>query len=282
MNQNEIVTALNRLNLQLTEMQKVVVATISKLQRRGLDQPELVSPVLARIGEPLVHHPDEVTQSVPPELMTRVAPLFAEHMGGVIEPEQPGKVMDKVVASLAATLAVDQPELAKAPDHSDPNQTTALQVPHLDHAAMKREEMRRDHLLEMIYGSQGLLARWFSNEVYPDGKGDLKPISQVNLYRSDISKLPHARLASWPDGFYTNAKTSAYQYLLHGMAHTFVIEFGDLMSPEARKRNEAIRVFFLAEGMDTQPMFVSHLGNTLVEAIYRSLNEILTLKATLV
>lgn len=148
----------------------------------------------------------------------------------------------------------------------------------LDPSALERI---KNQLLELLYSARGVIAKWFSNETYGEGHGGFKPVMDHNLYTEDIGKLPYERLTSWPEGFYTNRITKAYQCLVKTQTIVAVIDFGLLTASTVAERQQGVQVMFHTDVANAHRRYnASHLEVKLLHSVISDLEETFRSRAT--
>lgn len=322
-----LTATLNEVNSQLTEVQRVVVATLTAVQSGRLDEtapnvnhlravyeegwnqlqgflstvragtmaltqaqppgaastppsgPRLVSrePAAAVILEQqpqpnlrlLTPSPSrQAIHDLAAELSAR-APAASRPVTPVQQPTGTGPTL-KSVSNGAATLTQgDKDVIANLQSLVSPvghNPDSA------DTIARRHDEEVNAGLIRLAIGNGGVLETWFAPEVFPSGKGVKKAVPDVNLYEEDIGTLPYSRLKGWPEGFYMNARTSAYQYLAHTNDITVVLDFGLITSDNVPDRQNGMQVISRHDNTERK-IPVSHLENNFLKAVLLDLSE---------
>lgn len=140
----------------------------------------------------------------------------------------------------------DMPTPARGPAAASDHPTHATESQQVD-LRSRGEEQKRAGLLDLLVGKNGVIARWFSSGVYTEGRGVIAPNYNDNYYTNDISQMPYDRLMKWPEGFYRDERTSAFQYLLKTSQMIMTINFGPLTDVLTDTRAAAVECFFHGE-----------------------------------
>jgi hypothetical protein len=188
-------------------------------------------------------------------LSKKIGPEFVQG----VQAHRSGAMREELRAGLPPLVA-KSPVAGQPPVVSNPNRTTEIET-------TRREEVLRARLIELLYGKNGVVQRWFSNSVYPAGTGVLKPTIDVDFYDADIERLGYERLVAWPEGFYTNAATGTYQYHAKTPEFSMVIDFGKLVSEDVATRQQAARITFHNDAQKRELLAVQLDGELLTHVI---------------
>lgn len=312
--------ALNRLNLEITHLQRATVQTITLVQSKALNLPPQIDAdinnqanraagMLMSIADALRNNINAIAaqqvQASADQLRTATqnptSPLSAGRqqiadiaddlaknmLGQKIGPDKGPEFIEGVERVQAqrqqeraqSEFASEMPTMAKGPASATTGNGPTLASAQAKEAVAvhelraRQQEERRQGLLDLLVGKNGLIARWFSSGVYPEGTGVIAPQYEVNLYQEDISQLPYERLGSWPEGFYREAATSAFQYLLKTDHFVCVIHFSRMAEQDMQLRANAMEFFFHAEkNVPRVRRPASVFDNELLENIIREAN----------
>jgi|SRR6185312_15950061 len=220
----------------------------------------------------LTHELREATgQPTPP--MSAARQRIADIAQGLAE----GMLGEKLGPDFAKGLQAHRAEQAKSAMQTDMPTLTSTAPTKVEPSAevLKRQNEQAEHenLVKMICGENGLLAVWFSSDVYGGGQGPLKPIAGVNHYMEDILMLPYERLLTWPEGFYRNASSSAFQYLVKTNDVIGVMDFGYLVSDNTARQQQALQLIFHGDSAKPKRKLpFTHLENSLMKTVIRDIN----------
>lgn len=323
--QKSLTTSLNEVNSQLTDVQRIVVATLTAIQSGRINENEphvanlralyqegwtqmqgfltsLRSATMALTQAQPAAGAAAVSQIAGGPTRVTAKELLATPSVAVRQQTEPSPSR-QALHDLAAELAHGAPGMRRKPTEAaapatggptlkggarapaatqaDQDVVAALQsivapVAHnpesADTMARRQVEEVANGLVRLAIGNQGVLETWFSNVVFPAGKGVKKAIPDVNLYAEDIGAMPYSRLKGWPEGFYTNAKTSAYQYLAHTENLTVVIDFGLVNSDDVASRQNGMQV--ISKGDIAERKYpITHLENEFLKAVLLELSD---------
>lgn len=279
----ELVALMNKYNLKITEVQKIVVSTITAEGKgrilispavRHLEQlyAEALSDLTAteatlKAATQAVVHPDASQSPAGPTLSP--APAAARAPAEATNPLDELTALTRVLAAntipnaVAARngpeagaksfeqLAVVGPTLAKGRDARQSSQAelailrdASLPVtvdPNSPSQQKKREdELKRTEILRLA--REFLVDATFSKMVLPSGTGLYEPTFSKNRYEQDIGTLTYDRLASWPEGFYQNGTTTAFQYLAKLDQLIAIFDFGSILDPRTEVSQRGIEI----------------------------------------
>lgn len=163
----------------------------------------------------------------------------------------------------------DLPTPARGPAAAPDDQPTRAAAPaSQDDVRARAAEQERQGLVDLLVGKNGVIARWFSSGVYTEGQGVIAPNYNDNFYTNDISQMPYDRLMKWPEGFYRDERTSAFQYLLKTNNMIMMINFGLITDPSLDVRAGAVECFFHNEPTTVKTRLpASRMGNDLLRGV---------------
>ena len=312
--------ALNRLNLELTHLQRATVQTLTLVQSKALnlppqidaditDQANRAAGMLMSIADALRNNINAIAaqqvqtsaEQLRSATQSPTAPMSAGRqqiadiaddlaknlLGQKIGPDKGPEFIEGVERVQAqrqqeraqSVFANELPTIAKGPTAAAAKGPTLASAQVSEPVSMhdvraRQQEERRQGLLDLLVGKNGLIARWFSSGVYPEGTGVIAPQYEVNLYQEDISQLPYERLNGWPEGFYREAATSAFQYLFKTNHIVGVIHFSRMAEQDMQLRANAVEFFFHNEkGTPRVRRPASVFDSELLENVIRDANE---------
>lgn len=235
-------------------------------------------------------------QSLYKDVSKELRPQLEELVDATSQPTAPMSPARQRIADIAAGMAhtmlgeklgpdfvrgVQEHRAAQAQAAEQPSMPTLKGVapepvkvqPTAEELKRQADEATHQNLIEMICGSNGLFAVWFSGAVYQAGKGPLVATPGVNLYEQDISRLSYERLVEWPEGFYLNAGTSAFQFLVKTGDVIGVIDFGNLVSDQVSMRQLALQLMFHSDNtLPKRKIPFTHLENDLLVKVIKDIN----------
>jgi hypothetical protein len=284
--------ATQQLQQTLTSLRASSTALLQKLPPQAPHddgQPTLTSPRVSKAAEAVrtaaaasgVEKPRSAArQRLADQTENLALAMLAEKVGDTfvdgLQAHRAGQLQEQAAEEL------DQPTLARHPANAEA-QAAEEEIQRNDVAAMDpaKLEQIKNKLLDLLYTKRGVLAKWFSNEAYSGGRGPFKPEFDMNLYNQDIGKLPYQRLMSWPEGFYTNMATKAYQFLLKTDAVVAVIDFGQLASLDVMEQQQSVQLMFHTDAAHNHRRYPAcNLEANLLQQVISDLDTTFTKRAT--
>jgi len=311
--------AMNRLNIELTHLQRVAVQIISLVQSPNIKLPSHLDHDIAdqanRAAGMLMSIADKLRENITAIAAQQVqvsadqlraatqnptAPMSAGRqqiadiatdlaknlLGQKIGPDKGPEFIEGVERVQAqrqqqraqADFASEMPTKASNPvAETNDGPTLAAGAPAVHDIRARQQEERRQGLIELLVGKNGLLSRWFSSGVYAEGTGVIAPQYDVNLYQEDIGQLPYDRLVKWPEGFYREAASSAFQFLLKTEHFVATVHFNRMTDADVQARANAIEFYFHNDESNPRVRRPASVFDTgLLENIIRDANQRLT------